>query len=33
MEGEWGGRWDFYARVSPPPYGGDDDETEIRRDR
>ena len=32
-EGEWGGRWDFSARVSPPPYGGDEDETEIRRER
>ena len=31
--GEWGGRWDFSARVSPPPYGGDEDETEIRRGR
>lgn len=26
-------RWDFSARVSPPPYGGDEDETEIRRSR
>ena len=32
-EGEWGGRWDCSARVSPPPYGGDEDETEIRRGR
>ncbi len=32
-EGEWGGRWDFSARVSPPPYGGEEDETEIRRGR
>lgn len=32
-EGEWGGRWDFSARVSPPPYGGDEDEAEIRRGR
>lgn len=32
-ESEWGGRWDFSARVSPPPYGGDEDETEIRRGR
>ena len=32
-EGEWGGRWVFSARVSPPPYGGDEDETEIRRGR
>jgi len=31
-EGEWGGGWDFSARVSPPPYGGRGDETEIRRD-
>lgn len=30
-EESWGGRWDFSARVSPPPYGGDGDETEIRR--
>ena len=27
------GRWDFSARVSPPPYGGEEDETEIRRGR
>lgn len=32
-EGEWGGRWDFSARVSPPPYGGEEDETEVRRGR
>lgn len=32
-EGAWGGRWAFSARVSPPPYGGDEDETEIRRGR
>ena len=32
-EGEWDGRWDFSARVSPPPYGGDEAETEIRRGR
>ncbi len=25
--------WDFSARVSPPPYGGDEDETEVRRGR
>ena len=29
-EEAWG-RWDYSARVSPPPYGGDGDETEIRR--
>ena len=33
VEEAWGGRWDYSARVSPPPYGGDSDETEIRRDR
>ncbi len=32
-EGEWSGHWDFSARVSPPPYGGDDDDVEIRRSR
>lgn len=32
-EEEWGGRWDYSARVSPPPYGGDGDETEVRRER
>jgi Zn-dependent protease len=32
-EEQWGGRWDYSARVSPPPYGGDEDETEIRRGR
>lgn len=31
-EGEWGG-WDFSARVSPPPYGGKSDETELKRER
>ena len=30
-EGVWDGRWDFSARVSPPPYGGRSDEAEIRR--
>ena len=30
-EGVWDGKWDFSARVSPPPYGGKSDETEIRR--
>ena len=30
-EGVWDGKWDFSARVSPPPYGGRSDETEIRR--
>ena len=33
VEEQWGGRWDYSARVSPPPYGGDEDETEIRRGR
>ncbi len=33
QEEAWGGRWDYSARISPPPYGGDSDETEIRRDR
>ena len=33
MESYWDSRWDFSARVSPPPYGGDEDETEIRRGR
>ncbi|MGN0846765.1 MAG: site-2 protease family protein [Kiritimatiellia bacterium] len=32
-EGDWGGGWDFSARVSPPPYGGRGDETEVRRGR
>ena len=32
-EASWGGGWDFSARVSPPPYGGRSDETEIRRGR
>ena len=27
----WGGGWDYSARISPPPYGGDGDEAEIRR--
>jgi len=31
VEESWGGRWDYSARVSPPPYGGDDDEAEVRR--
>ena len=26
-------RWDYTARVSPPPYGGDEDDTEVRRGR
>ncbi len=30
-EEAWGGRWDYSARVSPPPYGGDSDEAEVRR--
>ena len=31
VEESWGGHWDYSARVSPPPYGGDDDEAEVRR--
>ncbi len=31
-EGDFCG-WDFSARVSPPPYGGDEDEAEVRRGR
>lgn len=30
-EESWGGGWDYSARISPPPYGGDGDEAEIRR--
>ena len=26
-------RWDYTARVSPPPYGGDEDDAEVRRGR
>ena len=35
IEEQWGGHWEYSARVSPPPYGGDDDddEVEIRRHR
>ena len=33
VEEQWGGGWDFSARVSPPPYRGEEDETEIRRGR
>lgn len=29
----WGGPWDWSARVSPPPYGGDEDDVELRRRR
>lgn len=29
----WGGRWQYSARVSAAPYGGDEDETEIRPER
>ena len=32
-EERWGGPWDWSARVSPPPYGGDEEEVEIRRHR
>ena len=28
---EWSGRWDWSARVSPPPYGGDEDDVELHR--
>lgn len=33
MESRWGfdGDGGWFARVSPPPYGGNDDETEVRR--
>ena len=31
VEEAWGDHWDYSARVSPPPYGGDDDEAEVRR--
>ena len=33
VEESWSSRWDFSARVSPPPYGGDEDDTEVRRGR
>ena len=33
IEESWGAHWDFSARVSPPPYGGDEDDAEIRRGR
>lgn len=33
MEASWGGRWDYSARVSPPPYGGRWKETEVKKDR
>ena len=32
-EERWGGPWDWSARVSPPPYGGDEDDVEVRRRR
>ncbi len=32
-EESWSSRWDFSARVSPPPYGGDEDDAEVRRGR
>ena len=32
-EEQWGGRWDWSARVSPPPYGGDEDDIEVGRRR
>jgi len=31
VEEQYGGPWDWSARVSPPPYGGDEDDVEIRR--
>jgi hypothetical protein len=31
MEERYNGPWSYSARVSPPPYGGDDEEIEIRR--
>ena len=30
-EERYGGPWDWSARVSPPPYGGDEDDVEVRR--
>lgn len=33
MDEQWGGPWDWSARVSPPPYGGDEDDVEVRRRR
>ena len=33
VEEQYGGPWDWSARVSPPPYGGDEDDVEIRRRR
>ena len=33
VEEQFGGPWDWSARVSPPPYGGDEDDVEIRRRR
>ena len=33
VEEQWGGPWDWSARVSPPPYGGDEDDVEVRRRR
>ncbi len=33
MEESWASRWDYSARVSPPPYGGDEDDAEVRRGR
>ena len=33
IDEQWGGPWDWSARVSPPPYGGDEDDVEVRRRR
>ena len=33
VEESWSSRWDYTARVSPPPYGGDEDDAEVRRGR
>jgi len=33
VDEQWGGPWDWSARVSPPPYGGDEDDVELRRRR
>lgn len=30
-EDSWGGRWEYSGRVSPPPYGGDEEEVEIKK--
>lgn len=32
-EERWSGRWEYAARVSPPPYGGSEDDAEVRPGR